>query len=681
MSMDSGAEELWAPAEGGDPASGIARFLAWLRAERGRGFEEYGPFWAWSVDRLEDFWQSVWDYYGVSSGSAPSAVLPERTMPGARWFPGARLNYAEHVLGRATGGRPAIVSCVEDRGLVEVSCEDLREQVGAVAAWLRSVGVGSGDRVAAYAGNLPETVVAMLATTSLGAVWTACAPDFGTRSVLDRFAQVSPTVLIAVDGYRFGGRVYDRRTVVRELLEGLPSVRAALLIRSVWPEGDIWVDADVPVGADVRGDADVRVGAEPFDRVLESPAALTCERVAFDHPLWILYSSGTTGVPKGIVHGHGGILLEHLKSLGLGMDIREGDRYFFYSSTSWMAWNYLVGGLLHGATIVLYDGSPAHPDPLGAWRVAASTRATTFGCGAAYVSACEKAGVDPGGELDLGALRTVIPTGSPLAPRGWRWLARTLGPGVRIDPIAGGTDVCTAFIGGSPLLPVRVGEIPCRWPGVAVDVLDGSGRSVRGEVGEFVVTQPMPSMPIGLWRDPDDRRYRETYFDLYPGVWRQGDWAVLSDDGSVRLLGRSDATLNRGGVRLGSAEIYAVVESEDLVRDSLVVGVELDDGDYYMPLFLVLADGLDARSIDGLPDRLCARLRAELSPRHVPDEILIAPAVPRTLTGKKLEVAVKRILQGQAVEQAVALGAVDAPDALHWYAELPAARRAAGGVR
>ena len=663
--MDSGADLLWAPAEGGDPESGIARFLAWLRAERGLGFDGYGAFWSWSVDSLEDFWQSVWDFYGVSSSSDPGAVLAERTMPGAQWFPGARLNYAEHVLRRAAGELPAIVAAGEDLAVVEVSWRELRERVGAVAAWLRSVGVGPGDRVAAYAGNLPETVVAMLATTSLGAVWTACAPDFGTRSVLDRFAQVSPTVLVAVDGYRFGGRVYDRRAVLPELLQGLPTVRAALLIQSVWPESGV----------------DASVYAEPFDRVAQSPAALEFERVAFDHPLWILYSSGTTGVPKGIVHGHGGILVEHLKSLGLGMDIREGDRYFFYSSTSWMAWNYLVGGLLHGATIVLYDGSPAHPDPLGAWRVAASTGATTFGCGAAYVSACEKADLAPGAALDLRALRTVIPTGSPLPPRGWRWLAETLGPGVRIDPIAGGTDVCTAFIGGSPLLPVRVGEIPCRWPGVAVDVLDGSGRSVRGEVGEFVVTQPMPSMPIGLWGDQEDRRYRETYFDLYPGVWRQGDWAVLSDKGSLRLLGRSDATLNRGGVRLGSAEIYAVVESEDRVRDSLVVGVELDDGDYYMPLFVVLADGLDGNSLDGLPDRLRARLRAELSPRHVPDEILIAPAVPRTLTGKKLEVPVKRILQGQPVELAVALGAVDAPDALHWYADLPAARRAAGGVR
>ena len=522
--------------------------------------------------------------------------------------------------------------------------------------------MGPGDRVAAYAGNLPETVVAMLATTSIGAVWTACAPDFGTRSVLDRFAQVAPTVLVAIDGYHFGGRIYDRRPVLRELLEGLPTVRSTLLIRSAWPEGE----------------ADPGLDAEPFDRVLSSPAALEFEPVGFDHPLWILYSSGTTGVPKGIVHGHGGILLEHLKSLGLAMDIRPGDTYFFYSSTSWMAWNYLVAGLLHGATIVLYDGSPAHPDQLGAWRVAALTGATTFGTGAAYVSACEKAGLDPGAALELAALRTVIPTGSPLPPRGWRWLAQTLGSGVRIDPIAGGTDVCTAFTGGSPLLPVRVGEIPCRWPGVAVDVFDGEGLPIRNRVGEFVVTEPMPSMPVGLYNDPDHERYVNTYFDVFPGVWRQGDWATLSDAGSLRLLGRSDATLNRGGVRLGSAEIYAVVESDPAVRDSLVVGVELEDGDYYMPLFIVPADGADLEAIQAILRR---RLRSELSPRHVPDEILVAPAIPRTLTGKKLEVPVKRILQGLPVEQAAALGAIDVPDVLRWYAELPMARHAAGGVR
>jgi acetoacetyl-CoA synthetase len=654
---------VWEPPAGGDPAANVTQYLAWLRDERGIALDGYGDLWSWSVQRLEDFWQTIWDYYRVLSATPPGRPLAERDMPGARWFQEARLNYAEHVLRGATAARPALLAVGEDHVPAAWSWARLRGAVGAVAAGLRERGVEPGDRVAAYAGNLPETVVAMLATTAVGAVWTACAPDFGTKSVLDRFGQVQPKVLVAVDGYRFGGREHDRLATVRELQAGLPTVTTTLLIRSLRP--------------DIEPPAELR--AEPFDRLAAGCHEPEFARVPFDHPLWILYSSGTTGAPKGIVQGHGGILLEHYKSLGLGMDIREGDHYFFYSSTSWMAWNYLVAGLLHGATIVLYDGSPAYPDQLGSWRVAAQTRATTFGTGAAYVSACETAGADPRAELDLGDLRTVIPTGSPLPPRGWRWLVDRLGPGVRIDPIAGGTDVCTAFVGGSPLLPVRAGEIPCRWPGVAVDVLDPGGRPVRGQVGEFVVTEPMPSMPIGLWNDPDGSRYRDTYFDVYPGVWRQGDWAVLTAGGSLRLLGRSDSTLNRGGVRLGSAEIYAVVEQEDAIRDSLVVGVELDDGEYYMPLFVVPADG--AEIDEDLRERLRRRVRTELSPRHVPDEILVAPAVPRTLTGKKLEVPVKRILQGVPVQDTAALGAVDVPEVLGWYADLASARRAArGGV-
>ena len=657
--MDSPSRPLWAPTPEGVVASNLSHYLHWLEKRTGRAFDDdYDAFWRWSVDDLAGFWASIWDYYGVRAETPYTAVLEDDSMPGARWFTGAQLNYAKHVLSRATPGRPALIALGENGPPAPMDWGTLRGQVGALAAELRALGVTAGDRVAAYAGNLPETVVALLAVTSLGAVWTACSPDFGTASVLHRFAQVEPTVLIAVDGYRFGGREHDRRDVVAELRRELPSVRATILIRSLHPG-----DAPPP-----------ELDARCFDELVRPAREPEFEAVPFDHPLWILYSSGTTGAPKGIVHGHGGILVEHLKSLGLGMDIRAGDRYFFYSSTSWMAWNYLVGGLLHGATIVLYDGSPAHPDQFGSWRVAAATRATTFGTGAAYVTACEKAGLRPADELDLRALRTVIPTGSPLPPRGWAWLADTLPPGVRIDPIAGGTDVCTAFVGGSPLLPVTAGRIPCRWPGVALDVLDVGGRPVRGEVGEMVVRRPMPSMPVRLFNDENGRRYRETYFDLFPGIWRQGDWAVLHDGGSLAILGRSDSTLNRGGVRLGSAEIYAVVEQHPEVADSLVVGVELPDGDYYMPLFIVPANG------DTVDDRLCDALRKaireQLSPRHVPDEIVVAPAVPRTLTGKKLEVPIKRILQGVPVERAVAFGAVERSDVLSWYAG-----RAAAGAR
>ena len=598
----------------------------------------------------------------VHSSAPVGAPLSVAGMPGARWFSGARLNYAEHVLGRASRVRSPMVVASETQDPVEVSFPELMGSVGAIASALLNAGVRPGDRVAAYVGNVPQAVIAMLATTSIGAVWTACAPDFGIESVLQRFGQVQPVVLIAVDGYRFAGREHDRRDAVRQLRDGLPTVRTTILIRSLFPSH--------PLG--------VAVGDECFDRIASEPREPEFAQVDFDHPLWILYSSGTTGPPKGIVQSHGGILLEHLKSLGLGMDLRPGDRYFFYSSTSWMAWNYLVGGLLHAATIVLYDGSPVYPDQAGSWRVAATARATTFGMGSAYVAACQKASLSLR-QLDLSSLRTVIPTGSPLAPGGWRWLQSEAGGRVRIDPIAGGTDVCTAFVGGSPLLPVHVGEIPCRWPGVALEVFDACGRSVRDEVGEMVVTKPMPSMPTKLWNDEDGHLYRDSYFSHFPGVWRQGDWAILSSEGTVSILGRSDSTINRGGVRMGSAEIYAVVERQPEVADSLVLGIELPGGDYYMPLFIVPAEGVTVD--EDLRQHLRQLVRSELSPRHVPDEILAVPGVPRTLTGKKLELPVKRVLQGVPLEAAAATGAIDDPDALGWYVEFARARAGIGVKR
>jgi acetoacetyl-CoA synthetase len=649
----TGEGPLWWATPERRARANVSRFLAWLEAERGRRFDGYADLWRWSVEELETFWDAVWQFYGLHSSTPVRAPLADRRMPGARWFEGATLNYAQHVLERAPKDHPALVYVAEGREPVEISAAELRRRVGALAATLRGLGVRPGDRVAAYVSNIPEAVIALLATTSLGAVWAACAPDFGTRSVLDRFAQIEPMVLIAVDGYRFDGADHDRIDAITQLQEELPSLRATIVVRLLRP------DADIPS----------RLRALTFEEACEEPREPIFAQVPFDHPLWILFSSGTTGLPKGIVHGHGGILLEHLKALGLCLDLGPRDRFFFHSSTGWMAWNYLVGGLLHGSTVVLYNGSPGHGGVDALWRVCTATEATVLGMGCAYVIACEKGGV----EVDQGALRIVIPTGSPLPPSGWRWLHRQLRGDVRIDSICGGTDVCTAFFGGSELLPVYSGEISCRWLGVDAHAFDPAGNELVGEVGEFVVTAPMPSMPIGLWNDPDGSRYRAAYFELYPGVWRQGDWITISSTGAITVSGRSDATLNRGGVRLGSAEIYGAVERLADVADSLVVGVELSDGGYYMPLFVVS----QAPDLEELKSLIQRAIRDELSPRYVPDEIVIVPAIPRTLTGKKLEVPIKRILQGVPPTQAAAAGSVEHPDALDWFADFAAARRKA----
>jgi acetoacetyl-CoA synthetase len=644
---------VWSPTPDRRERANVTGFLGWLADREQLRFDSYEELWRWSVEDLGAFWEAVWRFYEVSSPTPHEAALAEPVIPGARWFEGAQVNYAEALLARAQALGASIVHVGEDGVASELSIDQLRGQVGALAATLRELGVGSGDRVAAYLPNVPEAIVGMLATASLGAVWSVCAPDFASSSVIDRFSQIEPTVLIAVDGYRFNGRRHDRSETIGELQAGLPSLRATIISRRL--------DPDRPLPD--------RPGVLDFVQACAPAREPEFATLAFAHPLWILFSSGTTGLPKGIVQSHGGILVEHLKSLGLCMDLRPGDRYLFYSSTSWMAWNYLVGGLLHGTTIVLYDGSPSLGDPGALWRVAAATGATVLGMGSAYAAACQRAGVSLDG-LALKGLRTVIPTGSPLGPVGWRWLSEQLGPGVRIDSICGGTDVCTAFFGGSELLPVWAGEASCRWLGIGAHAFDPDGHELIGEVGEFVLTVPMPSMPIALWGDQDGARYRSTYVDTYPGVWRQGDWISISARGSVRILGRSDATLNRGGVRLGSAEIYAAVDGLEEVADSLVVGVEQPDGGYWMPLFVVS----DADS-DLLRERITLAIRAALSPRHVPDEVIKVPAIPRTLTGKKLEIPVKRILQGMPTDQAAATGSVDHPEALAFFTQFAAGRR------
>lgn len=663
-------EPLWRPGDQLREGSALWRYLDWL-AERGEGPAQapgtdpaarYQAVWEWSIEQPAAFWETIWRHFDVHATTLYETVLASADMPGARWFPGARLNYAEHVLRTGADHAVALLALSEGEEPREITWGRLRADVAALAASLRGLGVGPGDRVAAFLPNLPETVVALLACAAAGAVWSACGPDFGAAGVVDRFRQLEPTVLIVADGYRYGGKAVDRRDVVARLRAELPSVRHLVHVPYLFPDGP------VPDGAGVHHYADL----------VARPADPLFEQVPFDHPLWVLFSSGTTGLPKGLAQGHGGILLEHYKQLAFHLGAQEGDRFFWYSSTSWMMWNIVVGSLLVGATAVLYDGSPTFGHVGALWQLAERCGITQFGTSAGYLMACRKAGLRPGDEYDLSALRSIGSTGSPLPASGFTWVYEAVGRDIWLGSMSGGTDVCTAFVGGNPLLPVYPGEIQCRALGAAVRAFDEAGRSVVDEVGELVVTVPMPSMPVLFWNDPDGSRYRAAYFDVYPGVWRHGDWCTITPRGGVVIHGRSDSTLNKQGVRMGSADIYEVVERFPEIVESLVLGVELPEGGYWMPLFVHLADGeLD----DALRDRVKAALRDGLSPRHVPDEILQIPGVPHTRTGKRLEVPVKRLLQGTDPARAVNLATVDDPALVEFFVALARDRAAGTGNR
>jgi acetoacetyl-CoA synthetase len=653
-------EILWRPTAAAVEHANLTAYTDWLRAERGVDVTTYPELWRWSVSDLEAFWNSIFDYFGVEYDGGRGPALASREMPGAEWFPGVRLNWAEHAFAGKADDQVAILHASELRDLDEITWGELRGKVAACAGGLRSLGVGRGDRVVAYLPNVAEAVVAFLAVASIGAVWSSASPDFGAGSLIDRFAQISPKVLIAVDGYRYGGRDFDRTDVVRELQEAMPGLGRTVLVPYLDPAADAGPGAAAP--SDVISWSDLLARGEG--------AGLTFERVPFDHPLWVLWSSGTTGLPKAIVQGQGGILLEQLKKMHLHTDAHPGDRLFWFTTTGWMMWNFLVSGLLTEAAIVLYDGNPGHPDLGVLWDLAERARITTFGTSAAYISACMKAGVEPAAGRDLSRLRAVGSTGSPLAPEGFDWVYGHVGPGTWLFSTSGGTDLCTAFVGGVPTLPVHRGELQARALGAAVEAWDPEGRPLVGEVGELVITAPMPSMPLYLWGDTDGSRYRESYFEMFPGTWRHGDWIEITGRGTAIIHGRSDSTINRGGVRIGTAEVYrAVLESPELT-DALVVDLPKEGTDGWISLFVVLREG--ASLDDGLRRTIARRVRERTSPRHVPDEVTAIAAVPRTLSGKVVEVPVKRILTGADPDKVVSRDSLANPEALDRFVELAA---------
>jgi acetoacetyl-CoA synthetase len=635
---------IWRPTHEAVEGSELTRYQRWLGEMHGRAFADYAALWEWSTTDLEGFWGSLWEYFEISASVPYEGVLGRRAMPGAEWFPAAQLSYAEHIFRGKRDEEIAIVHASETRPLAELSWRELRDLTAQIAAGLRARGVTRGDRVVAYMPNIPETTAAFLACASIGAVWSSCSPDFGVRSVIDRFAQIEPKVLLAVDGYTYGGKEIDRTADIGALQAAMPSLEHTFVLPYLGREGS-WDD-------------------------LLAPGELTFEQLPFDHPLWVLYSSGTTGLPKAIVHGQGGILLEHLKKLHLHMDAKAGDRLFWFTTTGWMMWNLLVGGLLTDAAIVLYDGNPGYPDLDRLWELAADAGITSFGTSAAYISACMKAEIEPRAGRDLSRLRSVGSTGSPLSPDGFRWVYDTLGD-VWLFSTSGGTDVCSAFVGGVPNLPVYEGELQARALGAKVESFDEDGNAHLGRVGELVLTEPLPSMPLYLWGDADGSRYHESYFAMYPGVWRHGDWIEITERGTAIIYGRSDSTINRGGVRMGTSELYSTALALPEIVDALAVDLPREGTPGWLALYVVLREG--AQLDDALTGRIKARIREDCSPRHVPDEITAVPAVPRTLSGKLLEVPVKRILMGAEPATVASRDSLANPEALDWFVSQRAA--------
>ena len=645
----SQGELLWSPSQARRDQANLTAYLKWLKQKKGLNFDNYPDLWQWSVDHIEDFWASLWDYFGVLHSQPYDQVLNQHQMPGARWFQGAQINYAQQVFSRMTHERPAFMFQSENQELGQVSWQELYDGVAAVAAFLRKAGVGPDDRVASFMPNTPETLIAFLACASLGAVWSSCSPDFAGRSVLDRFAQIEPKVLFAVDGYVYGGKAWDTKATIAELKKQLPTVEQVVVV----PCRD----------HDFGGEA--MEGIAPWSQVLTEKGELVYEQVPFNHPMWVVYSSGTTGRPKGLVHSQGGIMLEFLKFHSFHLDLHPGDIFFWFSTTGWVMWNIVAGSLLVGAVPIVFDGNPAYPDLKTLWRMAEKAGLKFFGTSAAFIGACMQAGLRPAQEFDLSALTAMGSTGSPLSPEGFKWVYEEVGQDLILGSTSGGTDICSGFLGASALKPVRAGELQCSCLGVKAEAWDEDGNALVDQVGELVISEPMPSMPVFLWNDEDGKRYLESYFEVYPGAWCHGDWVKITPEGGAVILGRSDSTLNRQGVRMGSSDFYRVLDDMPEITDSLIIGYTDPDGEYRMPLFVVLAQGVELD--DALKKRINSTLRGSLSPRHVPDGIFAIDEVPTTLNGKKMEVPVIKILAGIATEKAVNLDSMSNPRAIEYF--------------
>lgn len=649
---------LWSPSGSFQETSNLNRYQQWLKDTHGLEFSAYDELWRWSVDHAEAFWSSLTEYFDVRYEGAAMPVMNGNDMPDVKWFDNMRLNYAEHIFRNATPDHPAIIFQSEAGPLQEKSWETLTREVSAMQQYLRSIGILPGDRVAAFLPCIPEATIAFLAVNAMGAVWSSCSPDFGAGSVADRFAQIEPRVLIAVDGYRYGGKFHEKTSVVREIIEAIPSLEKTIIIT----HGD---------GIDRLADADRII---TWRKIMEAPsdAPLYFERVPFSHPIWVLYSSGTTGLPKAITHSHGGILLEQLKYGSFHNDFKKGERCFWYTTTGWMMWNYIQGCLLVGGILVIYDGSPGYPDLDVLWDFAGKTHIHHFGTSAGFIMACRKAGVRPGSKHDLSALRSLSATGSTLPPEGFAWAYKEVKEELWLASMSGGTDVCSAFVGGNPMLPVYSGEIQCRALGCRLEAFDEEGRSVENQLGEMVITAPMPSMPIYFWNDPDFSRYRESYFEQYPGVWRHGDWIEITPHAGIIIYGRSDATLNRGGVRIGTSEVYRAVDTVQEIQDSLVVCIEKPGGEFWMPLFVLMRQGKNLN--DEIKGKIRSALRTQYSPRHVPDDIIEVPDIPYTISGKKTETPVKKVLSGMDPRKVVNTGALRNPDSMQFFIRMGGGR-------